>query len=72
MAQSRIMNTKLTPWNIFPNNGRFNHASPPVRRNVEEPVSCNVVKRDNPNPRIRTYQLAENRRSYFFFYLFSI
>jgi len=65
MAQSRIMNTnqrKLTPWNIFTNSGQFNHALPPVRRNLEDYVSCNVVKRDYPNSRIRTYQLAGNRR----------
>jgi hypothetical protein len=65
MDQSRIMNTnqnKLTPWKIFNNNDRFHHALPPVRQNVEDHVSCNVVKRDYPNSRIRTYQLAGDRR----------
>ncbi len=65
MDQSRIMNTnlnKLTPWNIFNNNDRFDDALPSVGRNLEDYVSCNVVKRDYPNSRIRTYQLAGNRR----------
>jgi hypothetical protein len=46
MAQRNLLNTKsekLTPWQIFTNNGHFNSALPPGRRNVQQRI-CQTAK----------------------------
>jgi hypothetical protein len=65
MAHTSIINTnpkKLTPRQIFTNNGQFNSILPLNQRNFQRRISSNVDRTGYPNNRIRLYQIATDRR----------
>jgi hypothetical protein len=53
---------KLTSWQIFPNNGRFNNALPPSQRNLQRYILSNTDRTVHPKYRIRSYQTARDHR----------
>jgi hypothetical protein len=65
MADANIISTKpkkLTRWQIFTNNGRFNSALPPSQRNVHYRIASSVDRTGYPNFRIHTCQTATDGR----------
>jgi hypothetical protein len=58
-----IIPKKLTPWQIFTNNGRFNNVLPPSQRNVQRRIiSSGDRTTGHPKYRIRSYQKARDHR----------
>jgi len=65
MAHTNDISTKpkkLTPWQIFTNNGRFNSALPPSQRNVQYRIASNVDRTGYSNTDIRSCQTTRDRR----------
>ena len=55
---------KLSSWQIFTNDGRFNNVLPPSRRHPQRPITSNPVRTGHPKYRIRSYQTTKDHRSY--------
>jgi hypothetical protein len=58
MAHASTTPKKLTSWQIFPNNGRFNNALPPSQRYI----LSNTDRTVHPKYRIRSYQTTIDHR----------